>query len=102
MHRVEASDHTMKHAAGQQPLAWDPWHEAAQQLPTNSSSKSQQLTSAQIATLETNLETKLLQKFKHNEGDADMEQSMESRVAQLEQQILQLQAQQTDNANATK
>ena len=101
MHRVEASEHTMKRASGQQPLHWDPWLEAAQQL-QSSAPKNSQLSSAQIATLENNIEAKLIQKFRPSDADASMEPSVEPRVAKLEQQIQQLQVQQSENANATK
>ena len=102
IHRVEASGFTMKHAGGMQPLHWDPWHEAAQQLPSNGSGKASQMTSAQIATLESNLESKLMQKLKSSDGDTPMEPSIEPRVAQLEQQIQQLQTQQKDTAKVTQ
>eukprot|EP00434_Breviolum_minutum_P007588 symbB.v1.2.006696.t1/scaffold404.1/size210989/2 len=102
MHRVEASEHTMKRSLGQQPLHWDPWQEAAQQLQSSSSNKPQQISTAQIATIETNLEAKLMQKIKTQEVDANMEPSMEPRVAKLEQQLQQLQVQQMDTAKTTQ
>ena len=100
-HRVEASGYTMKKAGGLPPLAWDPWLETAQQLPSNSN-KSNQLTSAQIATIENNIENKVMQKIKTSEGDTNMEPSVEPRVAQLEHQLQQLQAQQQDTVKVTQ
>lgn len=102
MHRVEASEHTMKRSLGQQPLHRDPWQEAAQQLQSSSSNKPQQISTAQIATIETNLEAKLMQKIKTQDVDANMEPSMEPRVAKLEQQLQQLQVQQMDTAKTTQ
>ena len=67
---------------------FDPWAEAARSLP-----RQEGVSSAQIATIEANLEQKLAKKFQvaSDEADVAMTQPLEPRVAQLEQQIAALQ-----------
>lgn len=66
---------------------FDPWAEAARNLP-----RTESVSQAQLATIEANLEHKLAKKFQAaDEMDVSMASPLEPRVAQLEQQIAALQ-----------
>ena len=66
---------------------FDPWAEAARSLPRQDG-----VSQAQLATIEANLEQKLVKKFKPTEEpDVAMSSPLEPRVQQLEQQIAALQ-----------
>eukprot|EP00435_Cladocopium_sp_Y103_P058608 s705_g20.t1 len=94
---VIASKKTLDHLGQQDPwLQQDPWQKPTSVKPTSSHLPAAQpsITTAQLASMEANLERKLLSSLqsKSVEQDASMEPSaLEERVSQLEQQLGQVQ-----------
>eukprot|EP00435_Cladocopium_sp_Y103_P062120 s1518_g23.t1 len=101
---VIASKKTLEHLANQDPwLQHDPWQKPAIALPTSSHMPAQSsgLSTTQIASIEANLERKILTQLqsktaKTADTDATMEPSnLESRVTHLEHQLSQVHGSQT-------
>lgn len=88
--QVEASRHTLtkQHQGADCSKEWDPWAAAASKLPAASSARVQELTPAQIASVEAKIESNLLSKMS-NVNDTTMD-TTEPRIAALEAQFLEL------------
>eukprot|EP00435_Cladocopium_sp_Y103_P029049 s874_g7.t1 len=87
--QVEASMSTRKAIAANMAMG-DPWAAAAAQLPKQPAG----LSAAQMSSLESTLEQRILKKIQAGDNDADMNPAMEPRIAALEQQVGLIQADQ--------
>ena len=88
---VIASKKTLEHLGNQDPwLQTDPWQKPQAQPPSSSHMPAAPpgLFPAQLATMEANVEKKLLSNLQVKASDADA--TLETRVAQLEQQLSQV------------
>lgn len=91
MGQVEASQVT-RNAVANSNAQQDPWAEAAARLPKAQGSS--QLSNAQIASMESAIEQRVLQKMGQRETDAEMIEADDSRISALESQVSQMQQQQ--------
>ena len=85
MPAVEASRFTKKqHRPSEE--EWDPWASAAAKLPQRN-----EVSQAQLQSIQASLEQKLTAKLSRGDGDADMEPAMDGRLTALEAQVQSLQ-----------